>query len=99
MSEFDGSNAKMISTPPMEQDENLELSFEQKVPTWSPDGKWIVHWEGVEMIHMSPFTGVKTRSGTGRSQPRSMSGWLAAMAKSGEKSDVATIPPGRPMDS
>ncbi|MFT4551322.1 MAG: hypothetical protein ACI9MB_005303, partial [Verrucomicrobiales bacterium] len=25
---------------------------------WSPDGKWIAHWEGVEMVHMSKFTGV-----------------------------------------
>ena len=48
----------MISTPPTEQDENLKLPIEQKVPTWSPDGQWIAHWEGVEMIHMSPYTGV-----------------------------------------
>jgi TolB protein len=59
VSDFDGSNAKMISTPPTEQDENLKLPIEQKVPTWSPDGKWIAHWEGVEMIQMSPYTGIK----------------------------------------
>ena len=58
VSAFDGSNARMISIPPSEQDENLELPIEQKVPMWSPDGKWIAHWEGVEVIHMSPFTGV-----------------------------------------
>ncbi len=59
VSNFDGSDAKMISAPPKEEDENLKLPIEQKVPTWSPDGKWIAHWEGVEMIHMSPFTGIK----------------------------------------
>ncbi|MEM6366291.1 MAG: hypothetical protein AAF745_17820, partial [Planctomycetota bacterium] len=35
------------------------LPIEQKVPAWSPDGKSIAHWEGVEMVHMSPFTGVR----------------------------------------
>jgi Tol biopolymer transport system component len=59
VSNLDGSAAKMISTPPKEEDENLKLPIEQKVPAWSPDGKWIAHWEGVEMIHMSPYTGVK----------------------------------------
>ncbi len=59
MSNLDGSSAKLISSPPKEQDENLKLPIEQKVPTWSPDGKWIAHWEGVEMIHMSPYTGIK----------------------------------------
>ena len=59
VSEFDGSNARMISTPLSEQNEKLKLPIEQKVPTWSPDGKWIAHWEGVEMIHMSPYTGIK----------------------------------------
>ena len=56
---FDGRDAKMISTPPKEADENLKLPIEQKVPAWSPDGQWIAHWEGVEMIHMSPYTGIK----------------------------------------
>ena len=59
VSNLDGSDAKLISPPPKEQDENLKLPIEQKVPTWSPDGKWIAHWEGVEMIHMSPYTGIK----------------------------------------
>tara|TARA_R110000850_G_scaffold231421_3_gene356323 strand:- start:1159 stop:2175 length:1017 start_codon:yes stop_codon:yes gene_type:complete len=59
VSDLDGSNARMISTPPAEEEENLKLPIEQKVPTWSPDGQWIAHWEGVEMIHMSPFTGIK----------------------------------------
>ena len=58
VSHLDGSDAKLIS-PTIEQDAGLKLPIEQKVPTWSPDGKWIAHWEGVEMIHMSPFTGVK----------------------------------------
>jgi hypothetical protein len=59
VSHLDGSDAKPISTPPTGQDENLKLPIEQKVPMWSPDGKWIAHWEGVEMIHMSPYTGIE----------------------------------------
>jgi TolB protein len=58
VSNLDGSDAKPIS-PTKDQHERLNLPIEQKVPTWSPDGKWIAHWEGVEMIHMSPFTGIK----------------------------------------
>ncbi len=58
VSNLDGSDAKPIS-PTKDQDESLNLPIEQKVPAWSPDGKWIAHWEGVEMIHMSPFTGIK----------------------------------------
>ena len=56
---LDGSGARPVSPPPEEKDENLKLPIEQKVPVWSPDGKWIAHWEGVEMIHMSPHTGIK----------------------------------------
>lgn len=59
VSNLDGSDAKPISTPPAAQDESLKLPIEQKVPTWSPDGKWIGHWEGVEMIHISQYTGIK----------------------------------------
>ena len=58
VSDLDGSDAKPISET-NDQDANLQFPIEQKVPAWSPDGKWIAHWEGVEMIHMSPFTGVK----------------------------------------
>ena len=58
VSNLDGSDAKPIS-PTKDQHESLNLPIEQKVPAWSPDGKWIAHWEGVEMIHMSPFTGIK----------------------------------------
>ena len=58
VSNLDGSDAKPISAT-KDQDENLKLPIEQKVPSWSPDGKWIAHWEGVEMIHMSPYTGIK----------------------------------------
>lgn len=57
LSNLDGSDAKPISTVPAENDKTLDLPIEQKVPSWSPDGKWIAHWEGVEMIHMSRFTG------------------------------------------
>ncbi|MCP4886054.1 MAG: hypothetical protein GY904_05515 [Planctomycetaceae bacterium] len=57
LSKLDGSDAKMISPVQTETHEILNLPIEQKVPSWSPDGKWIAHWEGVEMIHMSRFTG------------------------------------------
>ncbi|MBD55249.1 MAG: hypothetical protein CMM05_09280 [Rhodopirellula sp.] len=60
VSNLDGSDAKPISAT-KDQDEDLKLPIEQKVPTWSPDGKWIAHWEGVEMIHMSQFTGINNR--------------------------------------
>lgn len=59
VSNVDGSKARQISIPPFEKHEKLDLAIEQKVPAWSPDGQWIAHWEGVEMIHMSQFTGVK----------------------------------------
>ena len=57
LSNLDGSDAKPISPVPKEKDETLDLPIEQKVPSWSPDGKWIAHWEGVEMTHMGRFTG------------------------------------------
>lgn len=57
LSNLDGSDAKLASPVSMEKDRDLDLPIEQKVPTWSPDGRWIAHWEGVEMIHMSRFTG------------------------------------------
>ena len=58
VSKFDGSDAKLISPPLADRHETLKLPIEQKVPTWSPDGKRIAHWEGVEMTHMSRFTGI-----------------------------------------
>jgi Tol biopolymer transport system component len=58
---LDGSDARPISPTVAEHDETLKLPIEQKVPAWSPDGKWIAHWEGVEMIHMSKFTGIQDR--------------------------------------
>ena len=58
VSDLDGSNAKLISRPEMEYHEAIKAPIEQKVPAWSPDGKWIAHWEGVEMVHVSKFTGV-----------------------------------------
>lgn len=61
LSNLDGSDAKPISPISAEHDETLKLPIEQKVPAWSPDGKWIAHWEGVEMIHMSKFTGRQDR--------------------------------------
>ncbi|MHC4742732.1 MAG: TolB family protein [Planctomycetota bacterium] len=61
LSNLDGSDAKPISPTSAEYDETLNLPIEQKVPAWSPDGKWIAHWEGVEMVHMSKFTGKQDR--------------------------------------
>ena len=58
VSALDGSGAKLVSKPQKDYHEQIKAPFEQKVPAWSPDGKWIAHWEGVEMIHMSKFTGV-----------------------------------------
>ncbi len=58
-SNFDGSEAQMISPPEADIDEILKLPIEQKVPAWSPDGKWIAHWQGVEMTHMSKSTGTQ----------------------------------------
>ncbi len=59
LSNLDGSDARPISPVQSEKDEALDLPIEQKVPAWSPDGKWIAHWEGVEMTHMSRFTGIQ----------------------------------------
>jgi Tol biopolymer transport system component len=56
-SNLDGSAAEPVSPLSAEADERLRLPIEQKVPSWSPDGRWLAHWEGVEMDHMSPFTG------------------------------------------
>ena len=61
LSNLDGSDARPISPTSAEYDETLKLPIEQKVPAWSPDGKWIAHWEGVAMIHMSKFTGKQDR--------------------------------------
>lgn len=57
LSNLDGSNARLVSPVAANVDKALGLPIEQKVPSWSPDGKRIAHWEGVEMIHMSRFTG------------------------------------------
>ena len=58
VSELNGSNAKLISKPDSPHHDIIDAPFEQKVPVWSPDGNWIAHWEGVEMTHMSPYTGI-----------------------------------------
>lgn len=58
VSDLKGDGARMISKPEKEYHEIIKAPIEQKVPVWSPDGKWIAHWEGVEMIHMSQFTGI-----------------------------------------
>ena len=57
VSNLDVSQAKPISPVVTEYTETIKAPTEQKVPAWSPDGKWIAHWEGVEMVHLSRFTG------------------------------------------
>jgi hypothetical protein len=61
VSNFDGAEARLVSPPEVDIHETLQLPIEQKVPAWSPDGKWIAHWQGVEMSHMSKFTGIENR--------------------------------------
>ena len=61
LSNLDGSDARLVSPLSADLDERLQLPIEQKVPSWSPDGRWIAHWEGVEMDHMSKFTGKPDR--------------------------------------
>ena len=58
VSGLDGSNARRASPPNAECHEWIRAPITQKVPAWSPDGKWIAYWEGVEMAHLSRFTGV-----------------------------------------
>ena len=58
VSDLKGNGARMISKPEHDIHQIIQAPIEQKVPVWSPDGKWIAHWEGVEMIHMSKFTGI-----------------------------------------
>jgi Tol biopolymer transport system component len=57
LSNLDGSHARPISPAAADLDETLQLPIEQKVPSWSPDGQWIAHWEGVEVDHLSRNTG------------------------------------------
>ena len=52
LSNFDGSGSKPISPTPWDDDATHRLPIEQKVPHWSPDGKWIAHWEGVQENHV-----------------------------------------------
>ena len=59
VSDLDGSHAERVSPPEAEYHQAIKAPIEQKVPAWSPDGKWIAHWEGVEMIHLSRFTGIE----------------------------------------
>ena len=57
VSNLDGSGASLVSPTAADLDGNLQLPIEQKVPSWSSDGKRIAHWEGVEMDHLGTFTG------------------------------------------
>jgi WD40-like Beta Propeller Repeat len=57
LSNLDGSHARPISPAAADLDETVQLLIEQKVPSWSPDGQWIAHFEGVESDHLSRNTG------------------------------------------
>lgn len=57
VSNLDGTDAKLISPVNAAVDPTLQLPIEQKVPCWSPNGKEIAHWEGVEMKYLGAFTG------------------------------------------
>lgn len=59
VSRLDGSDARPVSPPETEFHDAIGAPIEQKVPAWSPDGNWIAHWEGVEMSHLSRFTGIE----------------------------------------
>ncbi|MDP6636647.1 MAG: DPP IV N-terminal domain-containing protein [Phycisphaerae bacterium] len=61
VSNLDGSKARQVSKSAVEYDKTIKAPIEQKVPAWSPDGKRIAHWEGVEMLHLSRFTGKPNR--------------------------------------
>ena len=39
ISDLDGNDTKLISKPESKYHEKIKAPIEQKVPTWSPDGK------------------------------------------------------------
>ncbi len=53
-------------------DKKLNAKIEQKVPAWSPDGKWIAYWCGVEMNdprpHVPRHVWVMRADGTGQTK-------------------------------
>jgi len=61
VSDLDGGGTRPVFPPDVEYHEAIKAPIEQKAPAGSPDGKWIAHWEGVEMIHLSRFTGKHDR--------------------------------------
>ena len=87
----------LFPAPSPDQDADLRLPIGKKVLTWSPYGKWIAHWEGVEMIHMSHFTGIVNPM---RDQQISetFSVWVVSSdGRQRRKVDAAMIQLGRPM--
>jgi Tol biopolymer transport system component len=47
----DGSNPAQLTK--VSYDSAIGAPIEQKVPAWSPDGKYIAYWHGVEMDYLS----------------------------------------------
>ena len=80
---LDGSKARLSSRPSRNGPES-QFAHRAESSGMVSNGKWIAHWEGVEMIHMSPHTG--QGSGT-RSESRkpSTSGLPAVRAESEER--------------
>ena len=60
----DGTNPRALTES--SYDNSIGASIEQKVPAWSPDGKYIAYWNGVEMFELSEAT----RKGTGQPTAR-----------------------------
>merc|ERR1712070_254932 len=59
VSNIDGTDERLASPGgPTEvdlQNDGRITPYSQKVPAWSPDGKYVAHWEGVEMTWLSKF--------------------------------------------
>jgi Tol biopolymer transport system component len=51
-SALDGSGGVLISPGPT-TDPTTGLPIEQKIPSWSSDGNWVAHWEGIELNYLT----------------------------------------------
>src|SRR3989344_5180479 len=60
----DGTNPRALTES--SYDNSIGAPIEQKVPAWSPDGKYIAYWNGVEMFELSEGM----RKGTGQPTAR-----------------------------
>ncbi len=60
----DGKNP--VALTESSYDNSIGAPVEQKVPAWSPDGKYIAYWQGVEMFELSEATRKGTSQPTAR---------------------------------